>query len=304
MKQDRQDIRKKRIVFINQATGFITIDIVNEFAREFDEVAVIFGDIRVQDVSLDAKVKYSKVIEKSRVSNLRRFNRWFIASVQIFWLLITKYRKFEIFYFSVPPFAYLSSLILRRRFSILMWDVYPDALAMAGVSKKNAVYRIWSSANNILFRRAYRIYTIGDVLKDQMSKYVAHDKIHVIPLWSGLTGCGIVEKAENPFICEHKLADKFIIQYSGNIGAGHNIETLLEAARITLSYNEIIYLIVGRGTKVEKVKKMISQYGLTNCLVLPFQPDNMIKYSLAAADLGVILVEDSIAANKHPQQDL
>ncbi len=302
MKKTENKPQERKIVFVNQATGYLTIDIINEFAREFDKVAVIYGDIRVQDTDLNLKVLRSKVIEKSRKSNLKRFNRWFIASLQIFWLLLFRYRKYEIFYFSVPPFAYLLSLVIRRRFSILMWDVYPDALIMAGISDRNPVYRVWSKVNMILFKRAYKVFTIGEVLKDQMSRYVIPGKIKVIPLWSGLADCKPIPKTDNPFISEQQLEGKFIIQYSGNIGAGHNIETVIQAAVLTRFDEQIFYLITGRGSKIEAVKTMIKSYGLSNCRVLPFQPDNMIRYSLAAADLSVVLVEDKIAGVSIPSK--
>lgn len=304
MEKHKEYMPNRSIVFINQATGYLTIDIINEFAsaNDFDAVAVIYGDIRVQDIELYSEVIRSKVVEKSRSSNLKRLNRWIIASVQIYWMLITKYRKFEIFYFSVPPFAYLLSLVIRRRFSILMWDVYPDALIMAGITDRNPVYRLWSKANLKLFKRAYRVFTIGEVLRDQMSKYVLPEKIKVVPLWSGLADCKPIPKEANPFIGEQDLEGKFIVQYSGNVGAGHNIETLIQVAVLTRSDEQIFYLITGRGSKIEVVKKLIAEFGLTNCRVLPFQPDDMIRYSLAAADLSVVLVEDRIAGVSIPSK--
>jgi len=292
----------RRIVFVNQATGYLTIDIINEFVKEFKNVAVIYGEIRLQDIELDPSVKRSKVIVKSRESNLRRFNRWVIASIQIFFLLITKYRKYEVFYFSVPPFAYLSALFLRRRFSILMWDIYPDALKMAGISEKNLIYKQWVTINKSLLKRAYRIYTIGEGLRKQLSKYIRPERIIVIPLWSGIRQFSPVARASNPFILTQKLERKFIVQYSGNIGAGHNIETLIEAAKLTNHDSDIFYLIIGRGTKVEKVKDLIESYRLNNCRVLPYQPDNMIRYSLSGADLNVVLVEDIIAEVSVPSK--
>lgn len=292
----------RRIVFINQATGYLTIDIINQFATEFDSVGVIYGDIRVQDTDLNPKVKKSLVIEKSRESDLKRFTRWSIATLQIFFLLLTKYRKYEIFYFSIPPFAYFSSLLLRRRFSVLMWDIYPDALKMAGISETSIVFRLWSRINRVLFKRAYRIYTIGEGLARILAKYVPAGKITVIPLWYGIKDFKPIPKILNPFIIEQDLKGKFIVQYSGNIGAGHNIESLIEVARLTRDDPEILYLIIGRGFKVNKVRDLIVNYGLTNCRLLPFQPDDMIKYSIAAADLSVVLIEDEIAQVSIPSK--
>ena len=281
----------RKIVFVNQATGYLAIDIINEFAKEFDIVGVIYGDIRIQDVELNPRVRKSKIIEKSRKSNFARLLRWFIASVQIFFLLITKYCKYEIFYFSVPPFAYFSSLILRRRFSLLMWDVYPDALKSVGVSENGIIYRLWKRVNKHLFLKANHIYTIGEGPANLMAKYIAKDKIIIIPLWTGLLNLRPIVKETNPFILETKLSGKFIVQYSGNMGQTHNIESLIEVARLTKDDTGIVYLFIGRGQKFELVKELILKYDLINCILLPFQSDNIIQYSLAAADLSIILID-------------
>ena len=56
-----------------------------------------------------------------------------------------------------------------------------------------------------------------------------------------------------------------------------------------------MYLIIGRGLKFEKVKKTIKEESLENFMLLEFQPDNMIRYSLAAADISVVMIEDKVA---------
>ncbi len=143
----------RKIIFVNQATGYLTIDIINAFAAKFDEVAFMYGDLRIQDAEPHPKVKFSKIVQKSRKSNGMRFLRWLIATIQIFFLLITRYRRYEIFYFSIPPFAYFLSLLIRRKFSILMWDVYPDALKLVGINETHVVYRIWTLINRRLFKK-------------------------------------------------------------------------------------------------------------------------------------------------------
>ena len=292
----------RNIVFINQACGYITIDILNVFAQVFNRVAIIYGDIRIQEVPLDERIIRSKIIKKTRKSHLARLTRWIVASIQTFALLLTKYRKFEIFYFSVPPFAYLSSLILRRRFSILMWDVYPDALKGINVSEKHPVYQTWARLNRHLFGRAYRIYTIGDSLADQLAHYVVRKRIKVVPLWSGITIAESVPRYENPFLKQHGIDGKFIVQYSGNLGSTYNMDIILQTAQITGNEKDILYLIIGRGLNFEKVKKSIRERNLTNCLPIEFLPDNMLKYSLAAADLGVVMIDEKFVNGSIPSK--
>ncbi len=134
----------KKIVFVNQSTGYLTIDIINSFAKHYDEVHVIYGNIRVQDIEIDKKVKYTRILKKSRSSHITRFLAWFAASIQVFFILLFRFRKYEIFYVSLPPFAYLSSLLLPNRFSLLMFDVYPDVLKMLNIKETNFIYRMWA----------------------------------------------------------------------------------------------------------------------------------------------------------------
>ena len=292
----------KKIVFVNQSTGYLTIDIINSFAKHYDEVHVIYGNIRVQDVAIDKKVKYTQILKKSRSSHITRFLAWFAASIQVFFILLFRFRKYEIFYVSLPPFAYLSSLLLPNKFSLLMFDVYPDVLKMLNIKEKNIIYRIWARWNRKLFLQAHRVYTIGDSLATLMAQYAPKEKIHVIPLWTGLTNVHPVPKDKNPFIAEHKLQGKFIVQYSGNIGGTHNIEVMIEAAKLLKEQKDILFLIIGRGLKVPLVNKLIEEYNLNNCMVLAFQPDEVIRYSIAAADISVVLIEDKIAEVSVPSK--
>jgi glycosyltransferase involved in cell wall biosynthesis len=292
----------KKIVFVNQSTGYLTIDIINSFAKHYDEVHVIYGNIRVQDIEIDKKVKYTRILKKSRSSHITRFLAWFAATVQLFFILLFRFRKHEIFYVSLPPFNYLSSLVLPNKFSLLMFDVYPDVLKMLNIKETNIIYRMWARWNRKLFVKAHRVYTIGDSLATLMTQYAPKEKIHVIPLWTGLTNVHPVLKEQNPFIAEHKLQGKFIVQYSGNIGGTHNIEVMIEAAKLLKEQKDILFLIIGRGLKVPLVNKLIEEYSLDNCMVLPFQPDEVIRYSIAAADISVVLIEDKIAEVSVPSK--
>ena len=86
-----------KIVFINQATGYLTIDIINEFIKEYDEVVLITGSIRVQDIHPDRRVKVDYITRYNRGSNIRKLSSWLIGTLQIYYLLSVKYRKYEKF---------------------------------------------------------------------------------------------------------------------------------------------------------------------------------------------------------------
>ena len=54
---------KDKIVFINQSTGYLMIDIVNAFASQCKETALIAGSIKENERSLNSSTKVDKIVE-------------------------------------------------------------------------------------------------------------------------------------------------------------------------------------------------------------------------------------------------
>lgn len=289
------DLNNRNIVFVNQATGYLTIDIVNAFAEHFERVALIAGSVRVQDIELDTRVRWSKTVRYNRGNPRKKLFSWLSGTIQVLFLLLFKYRKFEIFYITVPPFAYLLSLILPNRFSILVFDVYPDILKIYHIKTRSLIYRVWQNWNRKIFKRAYRLYTIGDGMAHLLEQYVERERVRVIPLWTGLAGAVRVPRAKNPWLKKLGLEKKFIVQYSGNIGYTHNVEVLIELADKMRNNRDCHFLIIGRGEKATRISRLIHHYTLPNCTMLPFQPDDLLLYSLAAADIGVVMLDETVA---------
>jgi hypothetical protein len=294
---------KRKIVFINQATGYLTIDIVNRFVSSFDEVALIAGSIRIQDTELNGKVRVSKIIRYNREGVVKKALSWFIGSVQILWLLLFHYRDCEIFFTTLPPTAYLMTFFLRKRkFSVLFYDIYPEALKILNITESSIIFRIWSALNSRILKRAYRIFTLSEGMKDRLQKYSGQKDIFVIPNWSGLAFKPEDIPLPNPFRIEHNLDKYFLVEYSGNIGYSHRVEIIVELARKLVKEKNIFFIIIGRGERLEYINNLINTYGLINCQTLFFQSDPNIKYSLSAADLSIVTLDDRAPSMSVPSK--
>ena len=292
----------RKIVFINQATGYLTIDIINEFADKFESVALIAGSIRVQEIELNKKVKWVKIAKYNRGGPIKKMVSWLRATVQICFLLVFRFRSYEFFYVTVPPTAYLLSLFLPNKFSLLIFDIYPESLKIFNIKESSWIFRLWAKWNRKLFIRAHRIFTLGNSMKDVLSHYVSKDRIFVINYWSGLTRAKHISKETNSFIKANSLEGKFIVEYSGNIGYTHNVETLLEVAQTFGNDQNIVFLIIGRGERFQVIKDLICIKKLSNCRLLPFQPDSEIINSLSAADLSIVILDERVAIYSIPSK--
>ena len=76
--------------------------------------------------------------------------------------------------------------------------------------------------------------------------------------------------------------DRLVVAYSGNLGRAHDIDTMLEAARILASEDAPIdFLFIGGGALAERLEAT----GLSNIYRRPYQPREQLPRSLAVADV-------------------
>ena len=292
----------KKVVLVNQSTGYLMIDIANAYAEVYDEVVLLAGSIKVTERTLNEKIEVKHIAAYDRSSSIKRLLSWGWGSLQIFNRLLFKYRKHEVVYVTNPPMAYLSSLVLKNPFSIIVYDTYPDALKNVGIGEGNFIYKWWSKQNKKLFAKATKIVTLSYGMADCLANYVERERISVVPNWASKASFGPVAKSENPFVKEHGLENKFVVMYSGNMGFTHNVETIIEVAKKLADDERIHFMLIGDGKKKPELQEMCRNYGLKNCTFLDWQPADMLQYSLASAGLGVISLNDETAKVSVPSK--
>lgn len=295
-------MKKRKIVIVNQSTGDLTIDVVNAFAEQYDEVVLMAGTVKVMERELNPKVRVDKIKAYDRSSTLKRILSWLIGTMQIFCKLWVKYRSYEVMYFTNPPMSYWSALLLKSKFSIVEYDIYPDALMNIGIKKSNPIFKFWKAINRRVFAKADMIITLSDGMAETLEEYVDRSEIKVIPNWCTSSKLHPIEKKDNPFVKQHGLEDKFVIMYSGNIGYTHNVEYLVDVAEQLKNEKNVAFLIIGEGMKKQEVMSRVKAKGLDSFLFLTWQDAEMLPYSLNAADLGVVTLNEHTAKLSVPSK--
>ncbi len=82
--------------------------------------------------------------------------------------------------------------------------------------------------------------------------------------------------------------------YSGNMGLGHDIKTMLEAARCLQDEPKIHFMFIGAGPKWQTAEETLQRESLPNVTLLGWQPEETLPYSLATADVALVSLEDGI----------
>lgn len=191
----------------------------------------------------------------------------------------------------VVPLVALAAWLFRRPYLLIAMDLYPEVLAIHGsVRHGGFVHRFLGRLFNAAYRAARRVIALGPVMKERLlAKGVAPESVVEISNWS--TGAdGIVRGERNALRREWALQDKFVLVYSGNLGAGHEFETLLLGfARSLEVVPQARLVIIGRGGRLAEVRQLTRDLGLG--LAVRFSdlvPAEQLPHSMGLADLAIV----------------
>lgn len=185
-------------------------------------------------------------------------------------------------------------------------DVNPDeAVELGWVREGSLFYKLLNTWARFTYKKAYKIVALdkymAELINEKMSNGRKSNKISVIEPWSHdeITS---IEHKENPFRAEHNLDGKFVIMYSGNFSICHPVDTLLNAAKDLKINNNLLFLFIGGGVRLNEILNFKQEHRLDNIIYLPYQNRDNIKYSLSAADLHIVSMGDPYVGIVHPSK--
>lgn len=290
------------IIFINQSSGYLMIDIIKAYEGVYDERVLLAGVVNARNHKLPDEVKHHHIIEYDRSSKNKRILTWFIAFIQIIWIIKTKYNNSFLFIVSNPPLSSFIPFFCKNPFSLLIYDVYPEAITqLYSKNKSSLLIKLWKGANKNIFNKATSIVTISEGMRNLLQQYCDLSKVKVIPIWTDNNFFIKVPKEKNFFLKEQGLNHRFVVLYSGNLGYSHDVEFIIELAK-KITDNDIFFLIIGSGEKSILIKNSIVSNRLSNCRILPLQPTHILPYSFSSADLAIITLSHSASLLSVPSK--
>lgn len=200
---------------------------------------------------------------------------------------------------SNPPFlmwiGWLGSVVRRHTYTLLIHDIYPDIAIQLGFLKPHGwIAWLWRMLNRLAYKRAQSVVGLGQRMGQALSKQRGFDeaKLKIIHNWANDSRIRPMRRAENPFAKRLGIRDELVVLYSGNLGRFHDLETILEAAKQLESRSDIVFLFIGDGAKKEKLVAKASSWDLANVRFLPYQPAELLPYTITTGDIGVVTLEE------------
>jgi colanic acid biosynthesis glycosyl transferase WcaI len=202
------------------------------------------------------------------------------------------------------PYAVVAAARLKRARSVLiMHDLYPDVLVMAGLLKPASIpARMIRAANALMYRALDAVVVIGRDTGRLLSRYrgIAPNKIHFIPNWATLTPGVRPIAPDNRY--RRGQAARFVVGLSGNLGFTHDPLIVFEAARLLRDDADITFLLSGWGIGFERLKQMQSEAALPNVTLVDRVEDSDLEAFLSAANLWLIPYRKNVAGVSVPSR--
>lgn len=288
--------RNNTVVILDQASGYLQIDMLDALAKKYETCVIIAGTIVERETKLSQNYKWHKIVKYDKSTPFKRIFTWIWATIQMFSIVLFKYRKARIIAITNPPFAPFVPYVLRLNYDVLVYDLYPDALVNFNYIKSGGwPHRIFTYYTEKMLRNAQTIYTLTPELANKTSKYSKEIEIKVIPIWTNNEFFPVIERKDNAIFNKFEIPlNHFIICYSGNLGKTHPVEKIVQLAE-KFQNADMHFFIIGGGHKYNVIEQQIIEKKLSNINLLPWQPVDLLPHNIQVGDLNVVTLDDGAA---------
>lgn len=189
------------------------------------------------------------------------------------------------------PLVALAARIWRKPFILIAMDLYPEVLLEHGtIARGGMLARVATAVFGWAYRSASVVVALGPSMADRIrAKGVPEGKVVEIGNWA--TGdLGVIRGSANRLRTDLDLGDCFVLVYSGNLGVGHEFETLLRGVAIACEQVPTIRIVFfGSGARLSEVRQLVQDLGLEHRVNFgPVVPAERLPETLGLADLGVV----------------
>ncbi len=230
-------------------------------------------------------------------STLGRLWSWFRFGLEA--LVLAARRRQPVLMVTNPPWPMLAMPWIRRlfglRYVLLIYDIYPEVAERMGMIRPGGrLARWWRRRSRDAMRQAEAVITIGRCMRRTLAEHLLPGddvEITVIPNWADPRQIRPMDKQSNPFAQAHRLTGKFVVTYSGAFGATHDTESIVAAAEDLVDLPDVHFLLIGGGTRIAEVRRLVQDKELANLTLLDFQPPERFAQALAASDCAIVCLD-------------
>jgi colanic acid biosynthesis glycosyl transferase WcaI len=183
-----------------------------------------------------------------------------------------------------------------------VYDIYPDVGVKLGIFKHKALIDVVATMEKFCLNHAEIVRIVSESFRPGLLNMgVPEAKLHLIYDWVDTDLIQVLPR-DNRFARDHRLTDKFVVMYAGNIGLSQGFECVITAARLLCDQKDIQFVFVGDGSGREDLVSQVKLQNITNIEFIAFQPRERLPEVLASADVSLIVLRRGIGSDSLPSK--
>jgi glycosyltransferase involved in cell wall biosynthesis len=199
----------------------------------------------------------------------------------------------------LPILGRLCNMLRNTKYGVLLFDIMPEQAELLMLVKPNGLLsKVWKYLNRTWYKKASYVVVLSEDmlngaldnanLRGRREESACQMKTNIIHVWSDDRIIKPIPKLDSSECKKLGIENKFVIQYSGNHGRFHDLETLLDIVDKLKDDKDIFFQFIGEGFKKRLVDEFIKFKKLTNVYSSGYVEKDLLPDSLAAADFGVV----------------
>ena len=187
---------------------------------------------------------------------------------------------------------------------LLQKDIFPQNAVDLGFMKKDSLIYNFFKKNEIkLLKTADKIGCTSEGNKNYLLKHNLFLKNENLDIVYNSTKLLKKNLEDNSLITEkYNTVGKFVVVFGGNMGKPQQLENVLQLAKNTSIYKDVLFLIIGKGTEVDELKKEVQNMNLSNILFVDKVPREEYFNLLSNCNLGLISLHQDFTVPNTPMK--
>ena len=288
-------------------------DMVNEFQQNGHKVlpmAPIISDSSKSYISIENQIEvlrvktldvFSKNVFEKGFANLLlsyQFKNAFTA----FW----KNKAIDLVIVATPSvmFADFVSDIKKSKGSqvyLMQKDIFPqNAVDLGLMNKKSLIFKFFKKKECKLLKVADIVgCTSPGNINYFLSNYSFLEKKKVQLLYNNSK---IFNRSDELKFDNKDFSDMFTVVFGGNMGKPQQLENVFNLAKRTLNFEDVLFIVIGKGTEIEKLKNVANQMGIYNLKFIDsLSRENYFKL-ISSCNLGLISLHQDFTVPNTPMK--
>ncbi len=295
----------------------LALDLVKDFVEAGWEVEVV---VPISEKFVDLVNEEEDVVKVHRirskfvgVSIIKRVLRYIDTSWKMYKTALSIPNADLVMTHSMPPLLgpLGAKVAKKKKVPVLYWeqDIVSESLISTGLFgksglKRKLLYKVANTIERISEKKSTHIITISEQFRSMhLKRGVSPDKVSVVYNWIDTQQIMPISPAQNPLFEELGIErDRFTVTYCGNLGVPQNVEIMVDAAEILQHELPVQFVILGGGSREEKVRRYVEEKALDNLKLFPLQPLERADLVYNLGQVGLVIGKTGTSRNGFPSK--